>query len=330
MRKSMEELQKMVSDKPERTPAQKAADIKNAERLRAMNEEKASETQRSAPAPQEGDVVDTAIPAAVLESVSLESASAAEYAPPLPAETISAEELFAMLPEDERDRLIQLGVEQALAAMTEDAEAEDAQPQAYVEYDGKTNDYVVKYVEVGEEPEAARAKMPRPGDPFALGPEYHEGVNALFDYRWMNQDERANLADRTNGFVPVKNALDTRFREQGGAVRFGDLILGRRPKSLTEERAYEQATLHARLTAAQESYMESARGIDGVETLGTVSDSEGPYPVDTPSNLERSLHSARGRKSFQINAPFQKERLNVMQPPPAKRDRPNVASVGGS
>ena len=124
--------------------------------------------------------------------------------------------------------------------------------------DDNGTDYVKKLVPIADykpEPQAWH-------DAWELGPAYFEGEHVDFDYRFITDDPKNSLEDRKNGFVPISEALDNRFHKEGGKVRFGDLILARRPKWKTEEREREQQTLHERITGEvnQWSSQEGASG----------------------------------------------------------------------
>jgi hypothetical protein len=298
-------------------------------RTPALSAEPIAPIESIDPGAVDSEAVDTHVPVQAVEHVFSRAQSEETVLRPEARKQMSPEELFAALPAQERDRLIRSAALEMLSDDTEDDASEDESPEQEWEmvFDVESDDYV-KRVKVTSEPEAARARDPIAWtDDFALGEAYYQGDHAAFDYRWCNRNDQYNLADRKNGFHPVKKALDTRFRESGGAVSNGDLILMRRPKTITEQRAAIQADLHTRLTSSTDEFHNEASR-DGIPTFGGVTSSEGAYPTeDIPDRVQRA---AKGTKTFAITVPFQQERLNIMKEPPQGRDRlSKVGSVGG-
>jgi len=165
-------------------------------------------------------------------------------------------------------------------------------------YDSAKDDYVKTRVSVHTQAPAYASDPSVHHDGFELGPAYYEGDNAAFDHRWINKDARQNLTDRKNGFVPMKQALDNRFRLEGGVVTFGDLILAHRPKEITAQRAREMVRTHERVTGEIASFHnEGSR--NGVNTFGSVreGDDNETREASRPRQEERQP-APRGGKSY--------------------------------
>lgn len=167
-----------------------------------------------------------------------------------------------------------------------------------------------------------------------LGRAYHAGQNADFDYRWMHEDKQKNLIDRKNGFVPVKTALNDRFPVVNGVVTFGDLVLARRPKSVTEQRALEVMRTHERMNNVVDEFKSEAAHNPNVGTFGAITteaetlrgsmEARGNMDAeelrDSRRRSEEMKPAPRGRKTFAIpSMPWQRDKV-------AERH----GSVGGS
>ena len=178
-------------------------------------------------------------------------------------------------------------------------------------YDGDLDDYVKRLVPITTTP--AFVNDPNVHhDETELGQAYYSGDNAAFDYRWINDNPVRSHTDRRHGFVPVKKALDNRFRVEGGVVKFGDLILARRPKEITEQRAREMVRTHERVTGEVNSFQQEETR--GVETFGSITSDggdQGDYgariaagrnvdsrTADNRLRQDERLPPARGGKSY--------------------------------
>lgn len=154
-------------------------------------------------------------------------------------------------------------------------------------------------------------------DDTELSAAYHTGRFAGFDYRWIHEDEKKNLLDRKNGFVPVKQSLDNRFQVKGGVVTLGDLVLAYRPKSVTEQRAREMLRTTATAMGEAQEFENMAAQTEHVSAFGSVTVSgENPRQMDPDEvrsarrRSEETPPPSRGRKQFAIpSLPWQRDKV---------------------
>lgn len=176
-------------------------------------------------------------------------------------------------------------------------------------YDPATDDYVLQ--EVPQEDTSVIVRDPTVfHDAFELGDAYRSGDAARFDYRWCNADEKRNLTERTHGFVPVRKALDTQYRTNTtGAVANGDLVLMRRPKEITEQRAREMHLHHERLMGETIDDFHAQGRREGVETFGGVGETEAEA-LRAPHRPVPAPERPRGARSFAFpNNPLGRDKV---------------------
>ncbi len=198
--------------------------------------------------------------------------------------------------------------EASLHAARLDGPAPDGDaPEGYVKrwvIDG--GEYVEKLFPIADEPRVS-VKDPRAfTDAFALGDAYREGQAARFDFRWSNRKEQINELDAEHGYIPQTVALDNRFTVKDGAVSFGDLILMKRPKELTEKRARDLALRSSDREQQEFAEFEEEASRNGLPAFGGVSESRGDFTSENDPETERRLAARRapeparpaGRMSF--------------------------------
>ena len=211
-------------------------------------------------------------------------------------------------------------VAQAGLAPQAESKTDDAPPPGHEwqwQRNAEGDDYERKAVPFGT-PQVSVRESDVYSDDTEVGSAYHEGQNADFDYRWMHKDEQKNLIDRKNGFTTVKKGLDNRFPMVNGAVTFGDLVLARRPKSVTEQRAYVELRAADRYGSVVAEFEAEAANNPNVGTFGAItSDNQsarvGRDPEDVRGARRRTEEmkpAPRGKKSYAFPAlPFQRDKV---------------------
>lgn len=195
---------------------------------------------------------------------------------------------------------------------------DDEMVETYV-YDGEKDDYVKRLVPARSLTDVTSNE--REHDGLSISDDYRRGEGADFDYRWIPADEKRALTDRTHGFVPVRKLLDKRYRLEKGTVRNGDLVLARRPKQVTEQRAKVQGDLQARLSGEMDALRAAAIKRGGNVEGDLNVDGEELSANDQRAEIHERLNRERtGKRTFAIPPlPFQRDKV-------AERHR---AAVGG-
>lgn len=150
------------------------------------------------------------------------------------------------------------------------------------------------------------------------------GKWADMDFRWgCEKNEFDMSASRDNGFVPVKESIDPRHEFSGGRQRKGDLFLMYRPKQVTAIREAESKMMRDAMMGAPLAEFEAQSEEGGTYKYSGAMDMhmEGRGPngehahqriIQEQEKTTQLLREQadRGRKSFAINAPFQKTIIN--------------------